>query len=56
MQPHMVKCYSFHHCASLTRHDIYGLIRQILEILPTPQVITETAKGKEPRIERASGK
>ena len=46
MQPHMVTCGSFNHCASLTKHDEYVLIRQIWEILPIPQEITEKLKSE----------
>ena len=44
MQPHMVTCDSFHHCASLTEHDMWRTVDGILEILPMPQVITELLK------------
>ena len=44
MQPHMVICGSFYHCASLTNHDMWRVVEGILEILPIPQVITELLK------------
>ena len=44
IQPHMVICGSFYHCASLTNHDMWRGVEGILEILPIPQVITELLK------------
>ena len=44
IQPHMVICGSFYHCASLGNRDIWRAVEGILDILPTPQVITELLK------------
>ena len=44
MQPRMVICGSFCHCASLANRYTWQVVGLILEILPVPQVITELLK------------